>query len=129
MTSVLRRYSQADPRTQYFFVLDEVCYGYTYVASSGISQSPVMTIADFKGAYARTMEYRTGFMLKDLGRFIHVYDPNSANNLYQIYRQVMLVGQQSITTGSAGNEGVTTQISYICTWSSDNTSSPLARTG
>ena len=128
MTSVLRRYSQIDNRLQYFVVLDISCIGYTYVASSGISQSPVMTIANFKKAYANTTQFLVGFMVKDLGRFIHVYDPNSANNLYQVYRQVMLVGPQTIT-GSAGNEGVTTQIAYVCTWSADNTHAILSRTG
>ena len=128
MTSVLRRYSQMDSRTQYFFVLDVSCTGYTFNTRSPISSAPVMSIADFNTAYAPTMQYLVGFMLKDLGRFIHVYDPNSSNNLYQIYRQVMLVGPQR-PTNSAGFEGVTSQISYVCTWSADNTSSPLARSG
>jgi hypothetical protein len=87
-----------------------------------------MSIKDFNDAYKNTTQFLVGFMVKDLGRFIHVYDPASANNLYQIFRQVMLVGPQRVT-GSAGYEGVTSQIAYVCTWSADNSHAVLSRTG
>ena len=84
-------------------------------------------MSDFFNAYPSTAIFLNGNLLKDLGRSINVYDPSSSNNLYQVYRQVMLI---SGPRGSGGYEGVTNKIAYICTWSADGYGqADLARMG
>jgi hypothetical protein len=86
-----------------------------------------MPISDFLNAFPNTAVFLNGQLLKDLGRSINVYDPAASNNLYQIFRQVMLI---SGTRGSGGFEGVTNKIAYICTWSADGVGqADLARMG
>jgi len=126
MTSVLRRYSQIDVRQQFMTVLDISAVAYTYNITSNTPSAPVMTKTNFGLAYQFTLVFLQGQMLKDLGRFIHVYDPSNSNNLYQVYRQVMLVDG---LRGTAIYEGVTPKIGYICTWSADDTHVLLARIG
>jgi len=122
MTSVLRRFSQIDVRSQNLYVLAD-CSGYTYVTTQSIASAPVMTTTDFASAYQQTVLYLPGDMVKDLGRFIHVYDPAYSNNLVQVFRQVMLLKNRAF-------EGVTTKIAYVCTWSADGlTDGQLARIG
>jgi len=121
MTSVLRRYAQIEPRLQNMVVLAD-CSGWTYDSSSNITSSPVMSLENFTAAYNPTLLFLQNQLVKDLGRAIHVYDPANSNNLYQVYRQVMLVY-------GPGIEGISSQIAYVCTWSDDNTNALLARTG
>jgi hypothetical protein len=122
MTSVLRKYSLIDVRAQNMYVLAD-CSGYTYVTTQNIAAAPVMSKTDFASAYQQTVVFLVADMVKDLGRFIHVYDTANSNNLVQVFRQVMLL--QNGTT-----EGVTTKIAYVCTWSADGlTDAKLARIG
>lgn len=122
MTSVLRKYSLIDVRAQNLYVLAD-CSGFTYVTTQSIASAPVMTTIDFASAYQQTVIYRSADMVKDLGRFIHVYDPSNSNNLVQVFRQVMLVQ-------NGKTEGVTSKIAYVCTWSADGLSdAKLARIG
>lgn len=82
-----------------------------------------MTTTQFAAAYPPTVLFLQADMVKDLGRFIHVYDPAFSNNLVQVFRQVMLIQNGMF-------EGVTSKIAYICTWSADGlTDAPLARIG
>ena len=121
MTSVLRRYAQIDPRSQNMVVLAD-CSGWTYDSSSNVTSSPVMALETFLAAYNSTAIFLQNQLVKDLGRSINVYDPASSNNLYQVYRQVMLLY-------GPGIEGISTQIAYVCTWSDDDTHALLARMG
>ena len=126
MTSVLRRYAQIDPRSQNIIVLTD-CSGRTFNAAANIPSAPVMPKNNFINAYPYTTVFLNGNLLKDLGRSINVYDPNNSNNLYQVYRQVMLI---SGPIGTGGYEGVTSKIAYICTWSADGYGqADLARMG
>jgi hypothetical protein len=85
-----------------------------------------MTIQEFAAAYPSTAIFLAGQIVKDLGRFINVFDPGNSNNLYQVYRQVMLYSGPP----NGQYEGVTKQIAYICTWSADGVSqADYARTG
>jgi len=122
MTSVLRRYSLIDVRAQNMFVLAD-CSGYTYQTTQSIVSAPVMSTTDFASAYQQTIIFQEADMVKDLGRFIHVYDPSNSNNLVQVFRQVMLIQNGKY-------EGVTSKIAYVCTWSADGLSdAKLARIG
>jgi len=122
MTSVLRKYSLIDVRSQNMYVLED-CSGYTYQTTQSIVSAPVMTITGFSSAYQQTIVYRVADMVKDMGRFIHVYDPSNSNNLVQVFRQVML-----LQNGKA--EGITSKIAYVCTWSASGLSdAKLARIG
>ena len=67
------------------------CSGFTYVTTQSIPTAPVMSTTDFASAYQPQIGFLTADMVKDLGRFIHVYDPSNRNNLVQIFRQVMLI--------------------------------------
>ena len=126
MTSVLRRYAQIDPRSQNIIVLTD-CSGRTFNPAANIPSAPVMPISDFNNAYPFTTVFLNGNLLKDLGRSINVYDPSNSNNLYQVYRQLMLI---SGPIGSGKYEGVTTKIAYVCTWSADGYGqADLARIG
>jgi hypothetical protein len=99
------------------------CSGYRYQTGQNIASAPVMTTTDFASAYQQEIVYREADIVKDLGRFIHVYDPSNSNNLVQVFRQVMLLQNGRF-------EGITSIISYICTWSADGTSQAvLARMG
>ena len=118
---MLRRYAQIEPRSQNMVVLAD-CSGWTYDTSSNITSSPVMSLENFTAAYIPTLLFLQNQLVKDLGRSINVYDPANSNNLYQVYRQVMLVY-------GPGIEGISTQIAYVCTWSDDNTHALLARMG
>ena len=123
MTSVLRRYAQIDQRSRNLVVLGLSCPGYQYSPTSNIVSSPVMTISDFASAYPTVVQYQTGEILKDLGRAIHVYDPDHSNNLAQIYAQVMQIS-------NATQEGISSKIAYVCSWSADGVSQGLlARVG
>jgi len=132
MTSVLRRYAQLEPRTQYFSVFSDVS-GYTLV--EGANSSPVMTIAAFNAAFSPTYtggtSFQAGFLLKDLGRQVTVYTTSPPGSAHvAVFRQVMQVN------GPVGNEGVsntaTNNIAYICTWedgSGTYQAAYVARTG
>lgn len=124
MTSVLKRPAQINPRTGFFIVLDNTD-GYTLNAL--FSSSPIMPVATFNGAFSNTITFTGGYLLKDLGRQITVYDPTTPGSAHiAIFRQVMQV------FGPAGNEGVSTNIAYICTWEDGSGAyavAPVARTG
>lgn len=125
MTSVLRRFAQINPRSQFMVVIEEAGAPYViYNPVSNITSEPVMAKEDFIQAYPLAdLFFPAGSMIKDLGRFIHVYDPANSNNLWQVYRQMMLV------SGTA-QEGISSKIGYVCTWSADGTSQALlARVG
>jgi len=78
-----------------------------------------MAKEDFIQAYpVGGLLFQEGALLKDLGRSINVYDPANSNNLYQVYRQMMLVS-------GAGQEGISSQIGYVCTWAADGTSQAI----
>ena len=99
------------------------CSGYTYVTTQSIASSPVMSTTDFASAYQQTAVFREADMVKDLGRFIHVYDRSYSNNLVQVFRQVMLLK-------NGRSEGITSTIAYVCTWSADGlTDAKLSRIG
>lgn len=122
MTSVLRRYSLIDVRAQNMVILFD-CSGYKYQTGQNIPSAPVMTTTDFASAYQQEIIFREADMVKDLGRFIHVYDTSNSNNLVQVFRQVMLLQNGRF-------EGITSIIAYICTWSADGISQAvLARIG
>lgn len=123
MTSVLKRYSQIDPRMQYMVILDTSAGGHTFNITANTVSSPVMTIANFTAAYPQTVVFLAGDMVKDLGRQINVYNPSNNNVLYQIFRQVMLVS-------GIRYEGISSKIAYICTWDANgDTQIRLARCG
>jgi len=99
------------------------CSGFTYQTTQSIVSAPVMSVTEFASAYQQTVLYQVADMVKDMGRFIHVYDPSRSNNLVQVFRQVMLLQNRSA-------EGITTKIAYVCTWSADGISdAKLARIG
>ena len=125
MTSVLKRPSQINPRIAFFIVLDNTD-GYTLNAL--FSSSPVMQTTTFNAAFTATpATFTGGNLLKDLGRQITVYDPTTPGSAHiALFRQVMQV------VGPAGNEGVSSNIAYICTWEDGSgayTVAPVARTG
>jgi len=127
MTSVLRRFAQIEPRIAFFTVLDDVT-GYTLDVSG--SSSPVMTNTAFNAAFTDTPSlFGLGWLLKDLGRQITVYDPTTPGSAHvAIFRQVMQV------RGAPGNEGISSNIAYICTWEDGSgvygyAPAPVARTG
>ena len=123
MTSVLKRYAQMDPRTQYFLALDSVpCY---VDNSTSINISRLMTRSDVSTAFLLMpvpAAYPVGSLLKDLGRQITVYDPAIPGSPHiAIFRHVMLVNGLNV-------EGIPTltppgppytppnSFAYICTW-------------
>ena len=102
------------------------CSGFTYNTTANVVSAPVLSIQAFTAAYPSTAIFLAGQVVKDLGRSINVFDPANSNNLYQIYRQVMLFSGPD----NGQYEGVTKQIAYICTWSADGVSqADVARTG
>ena len=116
MTSVLRRYLQIDPRIKYFTVLADIS-GYTLDAGS-ISE-PIMDVSGFELAFSRTVAYSSTVLLQDLGRSITVYDPNTTGSPHiALFRQVMLLKGSKI-------EGISSSISYICTWADTDTNPPI----
>jgi len=106
-------------------VLDDVP-GYTL--KPNFISNPIMPITTFNGAFTATpATFTSGNLLKDLGRQITVYDPTTPGSAHiALFRQVMQV------IGPAGNEGVSTNIAYICTWEDGSGAyavAPVARTG
>jgi hypothetical protein len=144
MTSVLRRYAQMDPRTQYFFVLSSPVPCYVNESTS-INTSQLMTITDVSNAFLATTpqlpDYTTGNLLKDMGRQITVYDPTIAGSPHiAIFRQVMLVNGFNVEGIPNSNNQPppfvpTNSFAYICTWVDDSGRPPpfvladVARTG
>lgn len=127
MTSVLRRYAHIDPRVAFFQPLDSVA-GWTLDPSSNSTQ--MMTVDAFNAAFnEQPSQFSVGFLLKDLGRQITVYDPTTPGSAHvAVFRQVMQV------SGPAGYEGLSSNIAYICTWEDGSGSypyqlAPVARTG
>jgi len=130
MTSVRRRFAQIEPRIAFFIALDDVS-GYT-VKTNFPPPSPIMTVVDFTAAFDVSasefhVTFPTGYLLKDLGRQITVYDPTIVGSPHiALFRQVMQV------SGPLGNEGVSTKIAYICTWEDGSGAyqvAAVARTG
>ena len=125
MTSVLRRYAQMDPRTQYFVVLSPyTVIGYLNTSTS-IPTSSLMTLADASVALAGQTPYPTGTLLKDLGRQITVYDPTVPGSPHvATFRQVMLVNGQNVEgiptlnppAPPATSYSPLNSFTYICTW-------------
>ena len=124
MTSVLRRYAQMEPRTQYFFVLDATVPCYVNESTS-INTSQLMTISDVSTAFAATIplpDYTLGNLLKDMGRQITVYDPSIVGSPHiAIFRQVMLVNGLNVEGIPNSNNqpppfNPTNSFAYICTW-------------
>jgi hypothetical protein len=93
-----------------------------YNVTSNVTSEPTMSISSFNTAYQANiytgLVFPVGSLLKDLGRFIHVYDPSNSNNLWRVYRQMMLVS--GIT-----QEGISSQIGYVCTWAADGISQAI----
>lgn len=123
MTSVLRRYSQIEPRIKYFTVITD-CSGYT-LDMNAIS-NPLMDYASFAAAYTPTITFTAPCLLQDLGRAITVYDSTITGSPHiALLRQVMLVN-------GPGIEGINPNIAYICVWSDggpDFETAIVARTG
>lgn len=113
MTSVLRRYAQIDPQSQNVIVIADANF-YEYDVTQSILSSPVMSYTDFKAAYGNnTGVFPAGALLKDMGRFIHVYDPTIRNNKIYIFRQMMEINGATV-------EGISDKIGYVCTWASSS---------
>lgn len=110
MTSVLRRYAQLDPRTQYFYT-NGTTLGYVDSSSNNITVSSLMTIGDVSAAFVTPITLNTN-LLKDLGRTITVYDPANNNMHIAIFRQVMVVNGLNVE----GIPNGTGKFCYICTW-------------
>ena len=126
MTSVLKRPAQLNQRTVFFNVLGNTP---GYILNPIFPSSPIMQHTAFTAAYEpSTVTFApTGFLLKDLGRQITVYDPTTPGSAHiAVFRQVMQV------FGPPGNEGVSANIAYICTWEDGSGAyavAPVARTG
>jgi hypothetical protein len=123
MTSVLRHYSQIEPRIKYFTVITD-CSGYTL--NNGAVTNPLMDYPSFAAAYTLTNDFPAASLVQDLGRSITVYDPTIPGSPHiALLRQVMLVN-------GPGIEGINSNIAYICTWADggpDIEVCVLARTG
>ena len=123
MTSVLRRYSQLEPRTKYLAVLAD-CSGYTLDVNA--LGSPLMDVSSFTLSYSFTTTLTVPGLLQDLGRSVTVYDPAITGSPHiAVFRQVMIVQ-------GPGYEGISGQTAYICTWSDGNSifpAQPVVRTG
>ncbi len=122
MTSVLRRYAQLDPRTQYFYTAGT--NGYVDSSSNSITVSSLMTINDLSASFVSAIVLPAG-LLKDLGRSITVYDPANNNAHIAIFRQVMVVNGKNVEgisgipispANTAPPFTPNTTITYICTW-------------
>jgi hypothetical protein len=116
MTSVLRRYAQIEPRTQFFYVLGEIS-GYINTSTS-IPTSSLMSLQDVNSAFLGQVQFPPSViypftLLKDLGRQITVFDPTIVGSPHvALFRQVMIVNGINV-------EGIPTQSTpfvYICTW-------------
>lgn len=128
MTSMLRKFSQISPREKYFTVLanDQA----TWTVTNG-TLHPLMTINDFTSATTpSTANLDAGYLLKDLGRTVVVYDPSNRNLHRAVFRQVQRVN--SATTEGVGNIN---EIYYILVWAASGaafdgqTVTQVARTG
>ena len=144
MTSVLKRYSQIEPRIKFFTLLQD-CQAWIIPYSQA---QPVMDISSFialapsdhinhfpySNSYPNSYPnsgYPAGAILQDLGRQITVYDPAVTGSPHVgLFRQVMYL------TGAPENEGIGTNAksAYICVWGEDSTYSYftpalVARTG
>lgn len=123
MTSVLRRYSQIEPRIKYFTVLTDTS-GYTL--NGGSISNPLMDASSYVAAYTDTVTFLSGVQLLDLGRSITVYNPTVTGSPHVgLFRQVMLVNGPNI-------EGTNSTIAYICTWADGSglfEPAAVARTG
>lgn len=114
MTSALRHYSLIDMRTRNYIVIAD-CSG--YVLNEGFSCSSLMELTDFNDAFDPVEEsLSAGFLLKDLGRQITVYDNTTSGIVgsphVAIFRQVMVM--YGLDTEGINTTGINTF--YICIW-------------
>ena len=130
MTSVLRKYSQIDPRMAYYLVLQDIRAIDTPLWQIIPNQTPssLMSITEFTTTMAKYTStndssgiiVRVGDLLKDLGRQITVY--NSAITGYPhvaVFRQVLYIDQ----TLAAETEGVGNSVTfYACVWAQEDPS-------
>jgi hypothetical protein len=127
MTSVLRKYSQIEPRSGYF--LTQVTPFATWVVDASGSVNSLMSVTDFlanvrnaSGTIKSTV-IPIRSVLKDLGRQITVY--NSAQVGYPhvaIFRQVLYIDQTAIPeTEGIGNN----VIFYVCVWAQESRGTPF----
>lgn len=123
MTSVLRKFSQINPREKYFTVLENDQPH--WAVNDTFTLHPLMTVTEFDDATTPSSALLdAGMLLKDLGRTVVVYDPTNRNLHTAVYRQVQRVN--SVTTGGVGN---ISDIVYIRVWSADGVVTHVARTG
>lgn len=136
MTSVLRKYSQIDPRSAFFIVLGPSLTTWTVDASG--SSSPLMSITDFTSNVSQgsigSEPPITGYRLKDLGRQITVYDETISGYPHvAVFRQVLFIDNTQLSETEGIGNGI---IFYICVWAQHSTeydpqftASLVARTG
>ena len=127
MTSVLRKYSQIDPRLAYYLVLGNDISGLPMPMWRTITNgttSTLMSVSEFTSNLiedtASPISPKVGDLLKDLGRQITVYDPTVPGYPHiALFRQVLYI-DQSLTTQT---EGIGTTITfYICVWAQESIS-------
>ena len=131
MTSVLRKWAQLDPRTQFFYTIGGTT-GYRDISSNAAS---IMTNSAFTSTIGTQPTLLTASanptLLKDLGRQIVVYDNTIGGSPHiAIFRQVM-----ALPAGTSGTEGINSPLAYVCTWVDNPVRpppyaiQPIARTG
>jgi hypothetical protein len=107
MTSVLRQYSQIDPRVRFFYTVADSS-GYTFGAT--LPTSGTVAYTDMSGAATQPVAITNGFLLKDLGREVRVYDSTIEGSPHlAIFRQVQPVA-------NSATEGVQSAPFWIITW-------------
>jgi len=125
MTSVLRKYSQIDPRFAYYLVLSDTSGGpmpMWRTVQNGIT-STLMSITEFTTNLIEDTSSpiipKAGNLLKDLGRQITVYNPAVTGYPHiALFRQVLYIDQDR----TAETEGIGAQITfYVCVWAQEST--------
>jgi hypothetical protein len=137
MSSVLRAYAQIPARAKYFL----------YDSGSAVSDESVPTTSIFSlnpGAYAELTSMATaaevndapGFnsdftpaqnLLKDMGRQITIYDPNTSAHL-AVYREVQVVDGIG-SEGVGGTANAWQSNIFVKVWSADGQGVVVMRTG
>lgn len=134
MTSVLKRYAQLEPRTQYFIAFGEDIPTYTFASNRHTGVADITDVVNPLVLYPVTI----GSRLKDLGNTVYVYDTDPATQQrvqVAVMRLVQPVNGQFTEGNSAPPFWIATWVSTPPVYSSPDTVpitielAPVARTG